>query len=63
MYEGNDIYLSSDRIAVIDYNNNLIALIQFNDDGVDFLESGYALRPKIRIADKTIVFPEMPDEY
>ncbi|WP_342527669.1 hypothetical protein MKY84_03085 [Chryseomicrobium sp. FSL W7-1435] len=62
MYEGNDIYLNTNRIAVIDYDNSLIALIEFNDNEVDFIESGYALRPKIRFADKTIVFPDMPEE-
>lgn len=47
---------------MIDYDNSLIALIEFDDNEVNFIESGYALRPKIRFADKTIVFPDMPEE-
>lgn len=47
---------------MIDYDNSLIALIEFDDNEVNFIESSYALRPKIRFADKTIVFPDMPEE-
>ena len=62
MHPESEIYFNSNKVAVVDYENALIAVIQFEDDKIDFLHTNYNLNPKLLINEKTIVFPDLPED-
>ncbi|MGG3890032.1 hypothetical protein [Metabacillus fastidiosus] len=62
MYEKNSVYFNENKVAVIDYDNDVIALIEFEEDKIDFLHTIYSLRPKLLFNKKIIIFPDVPEE-
>ncbi|MCM3791608.1 hypothetical protein M3221_25280 [Domibacillus indicus] len=62
MYEKNEVFFNEEKVAVVDYDNDLQAIIRFKDREVDFLYTSYSLNPKIVFNENTIVFPHIPEE-
>lgn len=51
MYKENSVYFNEKSVTVVDHDNNLIALIQFEEDKIDFL---YTNLTRLLLNKKTI---------
>lgn len=62
MHEKNEVFFNENKVATFDYDNNLEAIVWFEDDKVDFLQVRYGLNPKIRFTEKKVDLSYVPED-
>ncbi|MFS0781677.1 hypothetical protein [Bacillus sp. 1P06AnD] len=65
MYEEFSVFVSQNdcRAVIIDKENELGAINDCKEEGVEFLDLGWEMKPKINIKTKSILFSYFPEDF